>query len=96
MNRDGEPLCNEGIFRETLAAVLKEEMQPVVRLALLKEKVFLSDKEVEELYNIPAASLRAMRSRGYGPRYHQRNKNTRVLYAHSDIQDFLAATHTLG
>ncbi len=89
-------LCDEGILRETLAAVLKEEMQPVVRLALLKEKVFLSDKEVEELYNIPAASLRTWRCRGSGPRYHQQNKNTRVLYAHKDIQDFLAATHTLG
>lgn len=96
MKSSEELLRDADMFQDTLVAVLKKELQPVVRITLLKAKPFLTPKDVEDLYEIPEASLRTMRSRGGGPRYHQKSAGSPVRYTHEDIPDYMRATRTRG
>lgn len=76
-------------FSSTLRGVLKEILQPVVQLEIIKRKECLCETEVEKLYGIPAATLRHKRCRGGGPNYRQGAIKGSVIYTHEDIQDYL-------
>jgi len=68
---------------------VKEAFSQAAYLAALKEKPFLTGKEVEALYGIPAASLKAWRRSHKGPRCLQREKGEKARYTHLAIIEFM-------
>lgn len=81
------------IVREEIRAGLK----PVLRLAALREKLFLSGKEVEELYGVSERTLRCSRlqknsNRVRGPKFY-RSSDRKIYYKHSDIVEFITSSN---
>ena len=79
----------------TVENILREEIsngvKPILHLARLKEKLLLTEKEVEELYGIPVATLQEWRKARYsgscGPQYWK--KANRIYYSHAAIMEFM-------
>jgi hypothetical protein len=89
------------IDKQSVLEIVREEvregLKPALRLAALREKIFLSGKEVEELYGISESTLRCSRSRGSsakipGPKFH-RTSAGKIFYEHCDVIDFIKSTH---
>ncbi len=77
-------------FNAAVEKAVREAMAPAVRLEMLKNKLLLTGKEVEELYGIPASSLKTWRHRGCGPKCKQYDKGSRVFYEHAEIKNFIS------
>ena len=80
---------------EIVRQEVREGLKPALKLAALREKVFLSGKEVEELYGISERSLRCSRTqnnsnRVRGPKFY-RSGDRKIFYKHSDIIDFITS-----
>lgn len=80
----------------TVDAVLERMLLPVVDMERLARKKLLDTTEVEVLYGIPAATLKAKRTRGGGPDYIQGTDGGRVLYTHDAIQSWITARRKRG
>jgi hypothetical protein len=65
---------------------LKKEFTPVAGMALLAQKEYLTEHEVELLYSIPVATLRTWRSRRRGPNYIKDGK--KVLYPNKELKAY--------
>ena len=83
-----------GIDTQALALAVKdgvkEAYSQAALLAMLKEKPYLTECEVEILYGIPATSLKAWRGKkDKGPRFSQREKGGPVRYRHDAIKNFM-------
>jgi len=80
----------EKIFSAEAAEAFGRAAQKAARLLELKLKPALTPAEVEELYNLRAATLAQKRCRGGGPNYVQEEQGGPVLYRHSDIEQYFA------
>ena len=83
-------------FSAAFDKAIKEVLAPLGRIEMLKSRVYLSGKEVAELYGIPEASLRTWRTRGGGPKFYQPYEKGTVLYKHDDIMEFMRKNHMKG
>ncbi|WP_285905496.1 helix-turn-helix transcriptional regulator [Pseudodesulfovibrio pelocollis] len=77
------------IQAEQIRRAMAEALAPLVEIETLKARDYLSPKEVEVVYPLPASTLEKMRKAGRGPRYIKRGKG--VLYRHADIRAYLDA-----
>ena len=90
------PVPDPEMLRASIEKVLREVLEPMGRLEWLKSKPYLTGKEVQELYGVPAKSLSTWRNRGGGPEYVQSYKYGQVLYSHASIQNFHNRCQTRG
>ena len=68
---------------------IKEAFSSAARLKELKEKPFLTAKEVEILYGYSCETLKAWRKSGEGPHFHQKGgKNGPVRYTHASVAEY--------
>lgn len=72
-----------------LREVLRELLNPAVRLEELRRKELLSSVEVEELYGLNSGTLRNWRAKSLGPKFSRFGQL--VFYKHQDLQNFIAA-----
>lgn len=75
---------------QALEKALALALEPVCELEKLKRKPFITPKEVEALYGISRATLKAWRKDGKGPQYKQLYGNGSVFYTHEEIRKFIS------
>lgn len=63
--------------------------QSALNLDVLRANRMLTEREVEALYGIGVASLRAMRGKRQGPSYHKLNARC-VRYKAEDVEAWIA------
>lgn len=83
---EAQPAAIPHEINEQIAKVLQRALEPVARVMLLKEKEYLTEKEVGELFPISPATLRTLRSRGIGPGYYK--YHTKVVYSRKEISSY--------
>jgi len=75
---------------EALIETLERLLVPVVRKEDLKRKIYLTEKEVSELYSITPDALRTMRCRNRGDLAYIRD-GRRILYPQKELQKYFEA-----
>lgn len=78
------------IIREELAQAGPSALPPdIAELERLKRKAYLTESEVEKLFNLKKATLRKRRLTGDGPSYSKDGE--RVLYSRQAVEQYLEA-----
>lgn len=73
-------------FGEKLLNRIAQIFQPAARMEILNRKEFLTEKEVEELFSIPVATLQTNRCRNKGARYIKEGR--KVLYPKKELMEY--------
>lgn len=73
-------------FGEKLLSRIAQLFQPAARMEILNRKEFLTEKEVEELFSIPVATLQTNRCRNKGARYIKEGR--KVLYPKKELMEY--------
>lgn len=90
------PAAPEGFdYGQALEKALASALEPVCELERIKRKPFLTSKDVETLYGISRATLKAWRKDGKGPRFKQPDDNGPVWYTHEDMRAFFTKNQTV-
>lgn len=77
----------EKAITDALERVLAPVAEVICEMERIRRKEYLTEKEVEKLFSLSAATLKTQRSRGGGPLYSK--AGGRILYAREDIANFL-------
>ena len=83
-------------YGQALEKALASALEPVCELEKVKRKPFITPKEVEALYGISRATLKAWRKDGKGPRFKQPYDNGPVWYSHEDMQAFFTRNYPVN
>lgn len=81
---------------EAIQITLRDMLQPVVQLEILRRKQCLTPSEVEALYGIPATTLRNKRCNGCGPAFRQGAQRGTVYYTHEDVKAWFNSLRKRG
>ena len=77
----------EKAVAETLERLFTPIAEAVCKIEMARRKEYLTEKEAALLFSLSPATLKTQRSRGGGPAY--KKVGNRVLYARSDLENFL-------
>ena len=77
----------EKAVADVLEKILAPVAETICEMERIRRKEYLTEKEVEKLFSLSAATLKTQRSRGGGPAYVKVNE--RVLYKRYDVERYL-------
>ena len=73
----------EKAVADALEKILAPVAETICEMERIRRKEYLTDKEVEKLFSLSAATLKTQRSRGGGPKYIK--QGTRILYNRKEL-----------
>ena len=82
----------EKAVADALERILAPVAETICEMERIRRKEYLTEKEVEKLFSLSAATLKTQRSRGGGPNYVALGK--RILYKRSSVDNFLQQFQT--
>ena len=77
----------EKAVADALEKILAPVAETICEMERIRRKEYLTEKEVEKLFSLSAATLKTQRSRGAGPKYIK--QGTRVFYSRKDVVSYL-------
>lgn len=77
----------EKAIADALEKILAPVVETICEMERIRRKEYLTEKEVEKLFSLSAATLRTQRSRGGGPPFIK--KGNRILYSANDFHAFM-------
>lgn len=79
----------EKAVADALEKVLAPVAETICEMERIRRKEYLTEKEVEKLFSLSAATLKTQRSRGGGPPWVK--QGNRVLYHRANVINYLAS-----
>ena len=76
----------EKAVADALEKILAPVAETICEMERIRRKEYLTEKEVEKLFSLSAATLKTQRSRGGGPGYVK--VGNRILYAREDLTKY--------
>ena len=73
----------EKAVADALEKILAPVAETICEMERIRRKEYLTEKEVEKLFSLSAATLKKQRSRGGGPKYIK--QGTRILYNRKEL-----------
>ena len=84
----------EKAVADALEKILAPVAETICEMERIRRKEYLTEKEVEKLFSLSAATLKTQRSRGGGPSYIKNGKQ--VLYPRKLLLDYFVSCNTSG
>lgn len=78
----------EKAVADALENILAPVAETICEMERIRRKEYLTEKEVEKLFSLSAATLKTQRSRGGGPGYVR--VGSRILYSRLELCSFFA------
>lgn len=78
----------EKAVADALEKILAPVAETICEMERIRRKEYLTEKEVEKLFSLSAATLKTQRSRGGGPPWIK--QGSRVLYRQTEMNAYLA------
>lgn len=79
------------IMEKVMAEILRPFLENVGKLLIIRQKTYLTEKEVSLGYGIPVKTLQNKRSKKLGPIFIKDGE--KVLYSRKAVEEYLQARH---
>ena len=81
----------EKAVADALEKILTPVAETICEMERIRRKEYLTEKEVEKLFSLSAATLKTQRSRGGGPQYVKIKE--RILYKQIALKEYLRTAY---